>query len=184
MLRRSTNAGNTIIVNGKKSRMGAVLFHCMPKVFRLYLKRGVPVMTMVTCWVYDVALFLIFSVNILFHDDDILVNTEISLLISCLLFGILFEIMGRKRIFTMRLCVTSICSLCIPFFKKIDYWMINIIPTQTLAFVMCSVSLTVPFIPDFVKYRYRGLAYSYTGLLFAIALCAIQLVSDLDVQNE
>ena len=141
-------------------------------------------MTMVTCWVYDVALFLIFSVNILFHDDNILLNTELSLLASCILFGVLFEIMGRKKIFTMRLCVTSIASLCIPFFKKIDFWLINILPMQTLAFVMCSVSLTVPFIPDFVKYRYRGIAYSYTGLMFAIALVCIQLIMDMDIQNS
>lgn len=34
---------------------------------------------------------------------------------------------------------------------------------------MSSVSLTVPFITDFVSFHKRGVAYSYLGLLFALA---------------
>ena len=85
-------------------------------------------MSLITCYVYDIALFLIFSVNLIYHDDSVLAMTELSLLLSCLFFGILFEIVGRKKIFTMRLCVTSIASACVPYAKKIDFWLINIIP--------------------------------------------------------
>ena len=85
-------------------------------------------MSLITCYVYDIALFLIFSVNLIYHDDNVLAMTELSLLISCLFFGILFEIVGRKKIFTMRLCVTSVASVFVPYSKKIDFWLINIIP--------------------------------------------------------
>ena len=37
---------------------------------------------------------------------------------------------------------------------------------------MCSVSLTVPVISDFVKYRRRGAAYGYMGVIFAISVVA------------
>ena len=71
---------------------------------------------MIACFMYDLALFLIFSVNIMFADNNLdFAMTEFSLLISCFIFGILFEIVGRKRIFTMRLLVTSLCSLFVPF---------------------------------------------------------------------
>ena len=43
---------------------------------------------------------------------------------------------------------------------------------------MCSVSLTVPVISDFVKYRRRGVAYGYMGLLFAVSIVSGNLISD------
>ena len=100
----------------------------LPKVMRIHLKRGVTAMTMISCLVYDVALFLIFAVNIMYHYEEILPLTELSLLLSCLLFGFLFEIVGRKRIFTMRLCVTSVASLFVPFADQIDFFLFKIFP--------------------------------------------------------
>ena len=140
-------------------------------------------MTMVTCMVYDMCLFLIFATNTMYHDENILPATELSLLLSCLFFGLLFEIVGRKKIFTMRLCITSLASLLVPYSKRIPFWVFEILPVQTLAFVMCSVSLTVPFIPDFVKNKYRGLAYGYLGLLLAFALVVILTIVELDYEN-
>lgn len=49
---------------------------------------------------------------------------------------------------------------------------------------MCSVSLTVPFIADFVKHRGRGIAYSYTGCLLAFALILGLTILDLDYDNS
>jgi MFS family permease len=83
---------------------------------RIHLKKNVSYMSMTACFMYDFALFLIFAVNILFHDKNLdFAMTELSLLVSCFIFGILFEIVGRKRIFTMRLIVTSVASLTVPF---------------------------------------------------------------------
>lgn len=150
---------------------------------RVYLKAGVPMMTMVACFIYDLALFLIFSVNILYHDNSILATTELSLIGSCLLFGILFEIGGRKKIFTGRLCVTSCASLLVAFGPQIPIPIVKQLPFQSFAFVMCSVSISVPVISDFVKHKKRGIAYSYTGLLLALALITVQLVYKFDKEE-
>lgn len=156
---------------------------------RIYLKRGVPWLSMVACLCYDMSLFLIFAVNITFHEDSELASTELSLLISCLFFGCLFEIVGRKKVFTMRLCVTSCCSFMVAFADKI--WLpfdflnfIREIPFQTMAFVMCSVSIAVPFIADFVKHKKRGLAYSYTASMLAFAILLIMSILNFDVDQK
>ena len=78
------------------------------------------------------------------------------------MFGFMFDLLGRKQIFTMRVCVTSIATMLVPYIK--------FFPITSLALVMSSVSLTVPLIPDLVCFNKRGLAYSYMGLLFAIAI--------------
>lgn len=85
-------------------------------------------MTMVACFIYDLALFLIFAVNIIYHDDNILPATEFSLFGSCLLFGCLFEIVGRKKIFTARVCVTSIASMLVAFGDRIPIGFIRALP--------------------------------------------------------
>jgi MFS family permease len=136
---------------------------------------------------YDLALFLIFAVNIMFHDNNLdLAMTELSLLVSCFIFGILFEIVGRKRIFTMRLIVTSIASLSVPFVDKLaeKVSFVKYIPVQSLSFVMCSVSLTVPVISDYVKYRRRGVAYGYMGIIFAVSIVISIILSDFDVDKS
>ena len=46
---------------------------------------------------------------------------------------------------------------------------------------MSSVSLTVPFIPDFVTFKKRGLAYGYMGFLFALATISVITILDFDV---
>jgi drug/metabolite transporter superfamily protein YnfA len=48
---------------------------------------------------------------------------------------------------------------------------------------MSSVSLTVPFIPDLVKFNKRGLAYAYLGLLFTMALLIFFLIIELEVHE-
>ncbi len=96
-----------------------VMCKALPQIMRIYLKRGVPWLSMVACLCYDMSLFLIFAVNITYHEDSELASTEFSLLISCLIFGCLFEIVGRKKVFTMRLCVTSCCSFMVAFAEKI-----------------------------------------------------------------
>ncbi len=142
---------------------------------------------MIACFMYDLALFLIFAVNIMFHDNNLdLAMTELSLLVSCFIFGILFEIVGRKRIFTMRLIVTSIASLSVPFVDKLaeKVSFVKYIPVQSLSFVMCSVSLTVPVISDYVKYRRRGVAYGYMGIIFAVSIVISIILSDFDVDKS
>lgn len=52
-----------------------------------------------------------------------------------------------------------------------------------LALVMCSVSLTVPFIPDLVKFNKRGLAYAYLGLLFTVAILLFFIIIELEVHT-
>ncbi len=89
-------------------------------------------------------------------------TTMLSLIFSCLLFGFLFDIAGRKQIFTMRTCVTSISTILVPY--------ITFFPIISLAVVMSTVSLTVPFVTDMVSYHKRGLAYSYLALTFVIAI--------------
>jgi MFS family permease len=155
---------------------GVVMCRSLPPKMRIHLKKGVTEMSMYTCFMFDLALFLIFSVNIMYHDDNIFAMTELSLLGSCFLFGFLFEIAGRKKIFTMRLLITSLASAFVPFYKLIDFWIIPVLPIQSLAFVMCSVSLTVPVISDFVKYRRRGVAYGYMGLILAISMFSIMTI--------
>jgi hypothetical protein len=86
---------------------------------RVHLKKRVSPMSMISVFMYDFALFMIFAVNIMFHSDTNFASTELSLFGSCFFFGILFEIVGRKRIFTMRLIVTSIASLFVPFMPAI-----------------------------------------------------------------
>lgn len=157
----------------KKKKAIAVMCMCLPAVMRVYLKSGVPMMTMIACFVYDLALFLMFAVNIVYHDDDALATTELSLVGNCLLFGCLFEIVGRKKIFTGRLCVTSYATLLVVFGKDIPIKFVQNLPFQSFAFVMCSVSISVPVISDFVKHKKRGLAYSYTAFLLAGALILV-----------
>jgi hypothetical protein len=55
-----------------KRKATAVMCLCLPHDLRVYLKSGVPMMTMIACFIYDLGLFLIFSVNILYHDDNIM----------------------------------------------------------------------------------------------------------------
>lgn len=143
-------------------------------------------MSMISVFMYDFALFMIFAVNIMFHEDTDFASTELSLFGSCLLFGILFEIVGRKRIFTMRLLVTSVCSLFVPFLPIIEKSVpiLGYVPVQSLSFVMCSVSLTVPVVSDFVKYRRRGVAYGYMGLILAIATVGMNLISTLNIDES
>jgi MFS family permease len=155
---------------------GVKMCRSLPAKMRIHLKKGVTEMSMYTCFMFDLALFLIFSVNIMYHDDDIFAMTELSLLGSCFLFGFMFEIVGRKKIFTMRLLVTSVASAFVPFIMKIPVKIIQLIPAQTFAFVMSSVSLTVPIIADFVKYRRRGVAYGYMGLILAFSLFVIMTI--------
>jgi MFS family permease len=139
---------------------------------------------MIACLMYDLALFLIFSVNIMFADNNLdFAMTEFSLLLSCFIFGILFEIVGRKRIFTMRLLVTSLCSLFVPFIDDLanKYPIFGYVPVQSLSFVMCSVSLTVPVVSDYVKYRRRGAAYGYMGIIFALSLVVAIYLADINI---
>lgn len=49
---------------------------------------------------------------------------------------------------------------------------------------MSSVSLTVPFIPDFVTFKKRGLAYGYMGFLFALATISVITILDFDVDKK
>ena len=133
-------------------------------------------MSVVTCFVYDFILFIILSINLIFHDESVLPRSEFCLIFSSLIFGFLFDILGRKQIFTMRVCVTSIATILVPYMKLIPFRLINWFPIQSLALVMSSVSLTVPFIPDFIKFEKRGLTYCYTGLLFASAMITMYLL--------
>jgi MFS family permease len=107
---------------------GVKMCRSLPAKMRIHLKKGVTEMSMYTCFMFDLALFLIFSVNIMYHDDDIFAMTELSLLGSCFLFGFMFEIVGRKKIFTMRLLVTSVASAFVPFIMKIPVKIIQLIP--------------------------------------------------------
>lgn len=50
---------------------------------------------------------------------------------------------------------------------------ITFFPMISLALVMSSVSLTVPFVPDVIKFEKRGLAYAYLGLVFISAILII-----------
>jgi hypothetical protein len=43
---------------------------------------------------------------------------------------------------------------------------------------MSSVSLTVPVIADFVKYRRRGVAYGYMGIILAFSLFIIMTIDE------
>ena len=152
--------------------------------FRVALKRGVSRMAMIACYSYDTALFLIFAVNVAFHVEQDLANIEFSLLISCLIFAFFFELFGRRKVFTMRLAVTSGFSFMVAFGWFFQQWWLlswlDFFNWQTTAFTMCSVSLSVPFIADFVKFKKRGLAYSYTALLFAFCLVLILSIVNLD----
>lgn len=138
---------------------------------------------MITCFVYDFVIFIILSINLIFHDENVLPRTEVSLIFSCIIFGFLFDMQGRKQIFTMRVCMTSIATILVPYMKLIPFPIVHIFPIQSLAFVMSSVSLTVPFIPDFIKFEKRGLAYSYTGLLLSLAMVVIYILMDLELDK-
>ena len=163
---------------------GVVMCRGLPAVMRIHLKKGISEMSMYTCFMFDLALFLIFSVNMMYHNDDILPMMELSLLGSCFLFGFFFEIAGRKRVFTMRLLVTSVCSAFVPFISRIPWKIVQYIPVQSLAFVMSSVSLTVPVISDFVKYRRRGVAYGYMGQLLALSLFTIMTIDETGIVSD
>lgn len=93
-----------------------------------------------------------------------------------MIFGFLFDFLGRKQIFIMRVFVSSIATIIIPFIK------INAI--GGLAIVMTSVSLTVPFIPDFVKKEKRGIAYAWLGLTFILSTIIVLLVFEFDVLQK
>lgn len=54
---------------------------------------------------------------------------------------------------------------------------------SSLALVMATVSLTLPIIPDMVKFRRRGLAYAWLGLVFAIALGVVLFLIRLEVHT-
>lgn len=84
----------------------------------------------------------------------------------------MFDILGRKQIFTMRLLISSIATIASPF--------IHIEAIGCLALVMSSVSLTVPFIPDLIHFNKRGLAYAWLGTTFLIALVAVFFI----IQSE
>jgi MFS family permease len=152
--------------------------------FRVALKRGVSRISIIACYSYDTALFLIFAVNVAFHVEQDLASLEFSLLISCLIFAFFFELFGRRKVFTMRLAVTSGFSFMVAFGWFFQQWWLlswlDFFNWQTTAFTMCSVSLSVPFIADFVKFKKRGLAYSYTALLFAVCLVLILSIVSLD----
>jgi hypothetical protein len=49
---------------------------------------------------------------------------------------------------------------------------------------MCSVSLTVPVISDFVKYRRRGVAYGYMGLILSFSIFIIMLLDELKIVED
>jgi MFS family permease len=78
-----------------------------------------------------------------------------------------------------------VASLSVPFIDKIAEKIpfVNYIPVQSLSFVMCSVSLTVPVISDFVKYRRRGVAYGYMGIIFAISVVTGILLDEFHVDQ-
>ena len=80
--------------------------------------------------------------------------------------------------------MTSIATILVPFMKLIPIPIFHIFPIQSLALVMSSVSLTVPFIPDFIKFEKRGLAYSYTGLLLAMAMVGMYFLLDLEIHKQ
>lgn len=104
-------------------------------------------------------------INVNFGPQNYFHQIEIGLVLSCLFFGFMFDIVGRKQIFMMRLMVTSIATILVPF--------ITFFPCICLALVMSSVSLTVPFIPDLVKFHKRGLAYAYLGIMFIFAILIV-----------
>lgn len=160
---------------------------CWPTL-RVPLKRGVTRMSMIACYSYDTVLFLIFAVNIAFHVEQDLSSIEFGLLISCVIFAFLFEIIGRRRIFTMRLLITSVFSFMVAFGWWFQQWWLlswlEFFNWQTTAFTMCSVSLSVPFIADFVKFKKRGLAYSYTALDFTFCLVLILSIVNLDTDQR
>jgi MFS family permease len=178
----------------KSSRMASALRSRAPPVImcpflpwqhlRVVLKRGVSRISMIACYSYDTALFLIFAVNVAFHVEQDLSTIEFSLLISCVIFAFLFELFGRRKVFTMRLIITSGFSFMVAFGWFFQQWYylswLEFFNWQTTAFTMCSVSLSVPFIADFVKFKKRGLAYSYTALLFATCLVLILSIVNLD----
>jgi hypothetical protein len=71
--------------NKKKKKLPSyVMCKGLPKSFHIHLKRGVNRISLITCYVYDIALFLIFSVNLIYHDDNVLAMTELSLLLKLL----------------------------------------------------------------------------------------------------
>ena len=49
---------------------------------------------------------------------------------------------------------------------------------------MSSVSLTVPFIPDLVKFNKRGLAYSIIGLLMSLAVVSMYICLSLNLHKD
>ncbi len=49
---------------------------------------------------------------------------------------------------------------------------------------MCSVIVTVPFIPDYIKHEKRGLAFAYKGGLLALTMITIYVLVDLGIQER
>jgi len=139
-----------------------VIFTCLPRNFRISLKYKVCPQTMVTCYVFDFIIFLMMVINLTFGPQGHIFEIEIGILTSALYFGVLYDVMGRKQLFMMRLFISSLATMLVPF--------ITFLPIISFALVMCSVSLTVPFITDLVQYNKRGLAYSYLGCLFTVAI--------------
>ena len=95
------------------------------------------------------------------------------MLSSCIYFGFLYDVLGRKNLFLMRLLFSSLLTMLVPF--------ITFLPVIIIALVMTSVSLTVPFITDLVQYNKRGLAYSYLGILFISATAMVYFLIEFGI---
>jgi hypothetical protein len=52
-----------------------------------------------------------------------------------------------------------------------------------LALVMSSVSITVPFIPDLVKFNKRGLAYAWLTVCFLITLIFVYGLLEMELHK-
>lgn len=123
---------------------------------------------MMTCFIFDFVIFLMMVINLSFGPKGYLGTIELGMLTSCIYFGLLYDIIGRKQLFMMRLFMSSFTTILVPF--------ITFLPMIVISLVMCSVSLTVPFVADFVQYNKRGLAYSYLGCLFTLATAMIYIL--------
>ena len=154
---------------------------CIPEMFRIKLKKHVTRKTMVVCFAFDFVIFMIMAINLNFGPQDILKEVEISLFISAIIFGFMFDILGRKQIFTMRVMICSLSTIAIPFIRYESIFSLPIVkPVASLALVMSSASLTVPFIPDLVKFNKRGLTYAYVGVMFTFAMLLITFIIRLE----
>jgi MFS family permease len=130
---------------------------------------------MLTCYIFDFIIFLQMVINILFGPQGYIAITELGLIGNAIWFGFVFDIMGRKNVFMMRLMICSISTILVPF--------ITFFPMITNALIMGSVSLTIPFIADLVKYEKRGLAYAYLGVLFIIAMTIVYFMIEFGIHK-